>query len=265
MAVSNFMISLIQGDIRNNTIAGNLNNWQRHIENISDETQLIVLPEMFNTGFMNQPDSFAELEGGATLKWMQQQALIKNTAICGSFMVKEKGKIFNRFYFVYPNGYFRYYDKFHLFRFGGETDFLSEGKHRIIIEYLGWKIFPMICYDLRFPVFSYNRWTKQSGYEYDLMLVCASWPASRAKVWDALLKARAIENQCYVAAVNRVGTDSNEIFYNGHTQLINAKGIVKSKITDSREGVISQMLSYEPLQRFRESFCTGQDQKPFTR
>lgn len=261
MNVDNLHIALVQYDITGKSVSENLALLEKLLSKIEKETQLIVLPETFNTGFMNNPEKLAENADGLTFQWMKKQALKLKSAICGSFMVKENGKIYNRFYFITPEGEFQFYDKRHLFRFGGETKSLTEGNKRIIVNYLGWKLFPMVCYDIRFPVFAYNKWDENSGYEYDAMLVCANWPQSRSKIWNTLLKARAIENQCYVAAVNRVGVDTNDIKYGGHSQIIDAKGNVKLKAAHGKETLLSLELHYDSLEKFRKHFCTGQDQR----
>lgn len=254
-------ITLLQGDIPSSDVEKNLQYWEQMLKTTPSDTQLVMLPETFNTGFMNHPAALAETEEGITLAWMKQQAQQRNTAMAGSFMVKSATEIFNRFYFVRPDGSFQHYDKRHLFRFGGEHEQLTAGKERVVIEYLGWKIFPLVCYDLRFPVFSYNRWTKSASYEYDLLLVCANWPSSRIKVWNTLLKARAIENQCFVVAVNRVGMDNNDICYNGHSQIVDEQGVVRCKAKNNQEMIITDILQLDKLQRFRKKFCTGRDQE----
>lgn len=258
--VSNLKIAIAQGDIRYSNIPDNLNYWQCQLEKIPSDTQLVMLPETFNTGFMTDPKTLAETMDGRSVQWLKEQSKRYNTAICTTLMIREDEKIFNRFCFVKSDGTLSYYDKQHLFRFGGEADVLTSGNRRVVIELMGWKMLPVVCYDLRFPISSYNRWTEKSEYEYDVMLVCANWPSSRIKVWDALLKARAIENQCFVAAVNRIGVDVNEIQYNGHSQIIDAKGNVKLKAAKDENTILSIELNNKKLKTFRQRFCTGQDQ-----
>ena len=175
------------------------------------ETDLIVLPEMFPTGFSMNSKILAEKPHGETLVWMRETAKSKNAAIVGSVIVSEEEKYFNRLYFVFPDGNFKTYDKKHLFTFADEHKSYSPGNKKLIVEYKGWKICPLVCYDLRFPVWSRN------VENYDLLLYVANWPKPRTQAWDVLLKARAIENLSYVIGVNRIGKDGNGHEYSGHS------------------------------------------------
>lgn len=211
-------IALIQSDLTWENAAANRENFDSKIKEINSEVNLIVLPEMFSTGFtMNAPE-VAEEMNGETVRWMQAISKQKNAAITGSIVIKENGQFYNRMLFVFPSGEFQYYDKRHLFSLAGEDQFYTAGNQKVIVEYLGWKICLQICYDLRFPVFARN------VENYDLILYVANWPKVRTDAWDALLKARAIENLTYVAAVNRIGFDDNNFEHNGHSQLIDFWG-----------------------------------------
>ena len=188
---------------------------KEHLETVFTELpahiDLVVLPEMFTTGFTMTPANRAETMDGPTLQWLQRWSNQLNAAICGSLIIKEGMAYYNRFVFVSPSGEVTTYDKRHLFHMAGEGDQYTQGSNREIIEYRGWKILPQICYDLRFPVFSRNT------QDYDLVIYVANWPKARVKAWDTLLQARAIENMSYVIGVNRIGCDGNKLEYVGHS------------------------------------------------
>jgi predicted amidohydrolase len=185
---------------------------------MTESVDLIVLPEMFSTGFTMNPKDVAETMSGDTVTWLQSIAKSKNVAIVGSLVVKENNQYYNRLLFVFPSGEIEKYDKRHLFTLAGEDKVYTAGKERLIVDYLGFKICPLICYDLRFPVFSRNT------ENYDLLLYVANWPKPRVNAWDILLKARAVENQCFVIGVNRVGLDNNNHEYVGHSQAVDFLG-----------------------------------------
>ncbi len=184
----------------------------------TNELDLIILPEMFTTGFSMSASTLAETPDGATLKWMKETAKKYQLAITGSLIIKEGENFFNRLYFVFPNGDFQAYDKRHTFTLAGEDKVYKKGKNQLIITYKGWKICPLICYDLRFPVWARNT------VDYDVLLYVANWPHKRITAWDTLLKARAIENMCYTVGVNRIGKDANKITYTGHSAVYNVLG-----------------------------------------
>ncbi len=193
------------------------------------ETDLIVLPEMFSTGFTMEPSQMAESMDGETVLWMKDKARELDAAICGSVVIEENGKYYNRALFVLPSGTIYQYDKRHLFTMAGEHLSYEPGSERLVVEYKGWKICPLICYDLRFPVFSRN------DVAYDLLIYVANWPDPRIGAWDALLKARAIENMCFTAGVNRIGTDPNGHRYTGHSQVLDCFGNVVANCGDRAE------------------------------
>jgi omega-amidase len=211
-------IALIQSDLFWEDIAKNRNHFEEKINSITDKIDLIVLPEMFSTGFTMNASGFAESMNGETVQWMQLLAKQKNVALTGSLIINEEGQYYNRMLFVFPSGEIEYYNKRHLFSLAGEDQFYTKGTQKIIIDYLGWKICLQICYDLRFPVFARNT------ENYDLLLYVANWPKVRTNAWDALLKARAIENMTYVVGVNRVGLDANNYEHIGHSQAIDFLG-----------------------------------------
>ena len=183
-----------------------------------EEVDLIVLPEMFVSGFTMNPKAVAETMNGETIAWLQHLAKAKDCAITGSLVIEENGKYYNRLVFVYPNGELKTYDKRHLFTLAGEDKVYNAGKEKLIIEYKGFRICPLICYDLRFPVFARN------VEDYDVLLYVANWPKPRINAWDILLKARAVENMSYVIGVNRIGKDENELEYVGHSQAVDFLG-----------------------------------------
>jgi len=222
-------IALIQSDLYWEDVSKNRKSFESKINQINSSVNLVVLPEMFSTGFtMNAPE-VAETMEGETVLWLQSLAKQKNFAITGSLIILENEKYYNRMLFVFPSGKIEYYDKRHLFSLAGEDQFYTSGKEKVIVEYLDWKICLQVCYDLRFPVFARN------VENYDLLLYVANWPKVRTNAWDALLKARAIENLSYVAGVNRVGLDVNDYEHVGHSQVIDFLGnfILEPQETES--------------------------------
>ena len=209
---------LIQTDIIWENPSENRRILEEKINNITDEIDLIILPEMFTSGFTMHPDLVAETMDGATISWLKEIAKTKNCAITGSLVITENGNFYNRMVFVFPDGKVRHYDKRHLFTLAGEDKVYTSGKEKIIVKYNDWKICLQVCYDLRFPVFSRNT------ENYDLLIYVASWPKARTNAWDILLKARAVENLSYVIGVNRIGTDNNNLEYIGHSQIIDELG-----------------------------------------
>lgn len=210
-------------------------------------SDLYVLPEMFSTGFCTVPEGVAEPLDGPAVSWMKAKAVAKDAAIAGSVAVTENGKYYNRFYFVTPDGTVNHYDKKHLFTYGGEHHHYTPGDERVVVEYRGVRIMLEVCYDLRFPIWSRNRG------DYDMILYVASWPSVRVAAWKALLVARAIENQCYVAGVNRVGNDpSNE--YCGGSMIIDPYGKVIASCTDGVEMSATAEVDMEMLEAFRAKF-----------
>ncbi len=208
---------------------------------------LYVLPEMFPTGFCTVPDGVAEPEGGLVLPWMKDKAARTDAALAGSVAVRHEGRYYNRFYFVTPDGSVTWYDKKHLFTYGGEHERFTAGDKRVVIEFRGVRIMLLVCYDLRFPI-----WSRNHG-DYDMILYVASWPVTRMNAWKSLLVARAIENQCYVAGVNRVGTDpSNE--YGGGSMVIDPYGKMIASCEDGVECSASAEIDIPMLEAFREKF-----------
>jgi omega-amidase len=211
-------IALIQTELSWENLSENKALLQEKINAISQYVDLIVLPEMFTSGFTMNPENVAQTMQGEAISWLKETAKSKNCAITGSLVIEENGNYFNRLVFVFPSGEIQTYDKKHLFTLAGEDKVYTSGKEKLIVEYKGFKICPLICYDLRFPVFARN------VEDYDVLIYVANWPKPRTNAWDILLKARAVENMSYVIGVNRIGTDSNNHQYIGHSQAVDFLG-----------------------------------------
>ena len=211
-------IALIQTHLIWENALENRSHLAQKITGFMEDVDLIVLPEMFSTGFTMHPKSVAETMQGETVAWLQHLAKAKNCAITGSLVIEEQGNYYNRLVFVFPDGKIQQYDKRHLFSLAGEDKEYTSGTEKLIVNYKGWNICPMICYDLRFPVFARNT------DNYDVLIFVANWPNARANAWNALLKARAIENMSYTVGVNRIGTDENNKSYLGDSQIVDCMG-----------------------------------------
>ncbi len=212
-------IAFFQSELTWENPAENRKNIERYFRNTPQAIDLFVLPEMFTTGFTMHPHEVAETLDGETIGWLKGLAAERNCAITGSLVIKENGKFYNRMIFVFPTGKVEFYDKRHLFTLAGEDKIYTKGEAKVIVNYKGWNICLQICYDLRFPVFARNM------EQYDLLLYVANWPKPRISAWNALLKARAIENMCYTVGVNRIGTDANHLEYPGHSQVLDCMGM----------------------------------------
>ena len=211
-------IALIQTSLAWENPMENRSHLAQKITGFMEDVDLIVLPEMFSSGFTMNPKAVAETMQGETVSWLQHLAKAKNCAITGSLVIEENGNYYNRLVFVFPNGDIETYDKRHLFALAGEHQFYTAGVDKLIINYKGFKICPLVCYDLRFPVFSRN------AENYDVLIYVANWPKPRINAWDILLKARAVENMCYTIGVNRIGTDNHNHEYVGHSQVVDFLG-----------------------------------------
>ncbi len=250
-------ISIIQANLEWENVDANLNAFTEKIDTIN-ESDLIVLPETFSTSFSMNSEVLTEPMNGKTISWMSEMAQNKNAVIAGSAILKENNQIFNRFIWMRPDGTFEKYDKRHLFRMGDEHNHFTAGDERLIVELKGWKICPQICYDLRFPV-----WSRNKKKEYDLLLYVANWPEVRTAAWEKLLYARAIENQCYVAAVNRIGIDGVGVNCIGNSMLIDSKGELIWKAPNSKETNKTVELSLTELNSFRQNFPVEMDADEF--
>lgn len=251
-------VTLFQTELHWENAEKNLEAFDKKINQLNDKPDLIVLPEMFNTGFSVKPDEVAETIKGPTFRWFQQTAKSSGSVITGSFIVQDGNDYYNRLVWMQPNGFYVTYDKRHLFRMGGEHHRFTAGDKDLLVTLKGWKIRPLICYDLRFPVWAKNIF-RDGMYEYDVLIYIANWPKPRRHVWDTLLKARAIENQAHVLGVNRVGKDGNDVHYDGGTVILDAKGQPIKSAADNKTESITATLSFDELQRFREKFKVGMD------
>jgi len=252
-------LALIQTDLAWQNAQANRKLLEPQLEALAGVTDLIILPEMFTSAFAMGTGAIAENQPGPTLDWMQQQAKQLDAALTGSIAVTEQGKRYNRLLFVTPAGEVSYYDKRHLFRMLGEDQRYSAGSRKLIVEFRGWRILPLICYGLRFPVFS--RYTAQEPY--DLMLYVANWPAPRNSHWRTLLQARAIENLSYVAGVNRIGTDGNGLAYDGHSAVIDPQGTELLQ-GGSSAGVYTANINKAALLDWRSRFPAWMDADHFS-
>lgn len=233
-------ISIIQSSLFWENPTANRNYFDEKINAITEKVDLIVLPEMFTTGFTMNPSSVAETMKGETVLWLQSLAKAKNSAITGSLVITENNNFYNRLLFVFPSGEIQFYDKHHLFTLAGESKVYTKGNQKLIVEYLGWRICPLICYDLRFPVLARN------VEDYDVLLYVANWPKPRINAWDILIQARSVENMCYTIGVNRTGFDNNNNEYVGHSQVVDFLGNYILEPMES-ESVFNIVLNKEKL------------------
>jgi len=251
-------IAFAQTDIEWENKQANFSTYESMISKLEGETDVLVLPEMFNTGFSMNSWKLAEDMKGETMRWMAEMAEKGGLALMGSFIAGEKGRYFNRLVFMKPDGNYTSYDKGHLFRMEKENMFYTKGDKRIIDSYKNWNFSLQICYDLRFPV-----WSRNVNNAYDIIVYVANWPAPRRNVWNTLLKARAIENQCFVLGVNRIGTDGNGIDYCGDSALIDPKGNIAAMAQADKQEVLSCEISIDELKEFRKKFPVWLDADPF--
>ena len=249
-------ITIFQSKLHWEDIEANLNMFGEKIAAIGQPTDIIILPEMFNTGFTMNAAKLAEGINGKTVKWMTRIAKDKECVITGSLIIRENSNYFNRLIWMPPDSDFQAYDKRHLFRLAKEEQTYAGGNKRLIATLGEWKICPQICYDLRFPVWSRN------NDDYDLLLFVANWPERRSTAWKSLLQARAIENIAYVAGLNRVGNDGNDVYHSGDSSIINYKGDILYQKADE-EDVFTITLSKSELEKFRSSFPFYRDADTF--
>lgn len=257
MTSDTLQITLVQSDIIWENNAANRLVYDQLLDGVTSD--LVILPEMFTTGFTMNPTSVAESMDGPTLQWMTEKARQNNFVIAGSLVIAENNHYFNRLVWVQPNGHIYFYDKRHLFILGGEEVVYTAGSKKIMPELKGWRILPLVCYDLRFPV-----WSRQTLQQpYDLLIYVANWPQVRNYPWQQLLRARAIENLAYVAGVNRIGTDGSGIYHSGNSALINFKGEEIQTLPES-VAVYTHSISLADLHQFRQQFPAYMDADEFT-
>jgi predicted amidohydrolase len=255
--MQNIKIAMVQADLVWQNAEQNRKNFSEKINQINEQVDLIILPEMFTTGFSMHPQKIGDTMHGETVAWMRKIASEKNAAIAGSVIIFENEKFYNRFLFVHSSGEINFYDKRHLFTLAGEDKVYESGKEKIIVEYKGWKICPLVCYDLRFPVWARN------VEEYDLLIYVANWPKIRIAAWDTLLKARAIENMCYTIGVNRVGFDANNYEYNGHSAVFNSLGEQIAETQEKQEETVVFTLDKNHITEIRNKLGFLNDRDSF--
>lgn len=260
--MSQLTFTLIQTTLHWEDKAANLAMLEAKINSIAVPTHIVVLPEMFTTGFSMQPERLAETMDGPTVQWMQRMAAQKKVVLTGSIMIEENGQYFNRLIWMLPNGQMGVYDKRHLFAMGEEDEHYTGGSQRFIASVNGWKILCNICYDLRFPVWARQQYAKAGGFEYDVLLHVANWPDRRNHAWKTLLQARAIENQSYVVGVNRVGTDGNGVYHTGDSMVCNALGEVLYHKADD-EDIFTITLYKQELNELRDKLPFWKDADNF--
>jgi omega-amidase len=265
--MSTLSATIIQTNLHWEDKAANLKMLEEKINSIKGKTEIVVLPEMFTTGFSMKPELLAETMEGETVQWMKRMATEKKIILTGSVIIEQEGNYFNRLIWMLPNGQYGVYDKRHRFAFAGEDDHYTAGTKRLIASVKGWKINLLVCYDLRFPV-----WARQSSLstggegrgeaEYDVLIYVANWPGKRIHAWKTLLQARAIENQCYVVGVNRVGNDANDIHYSGESMIVDPMGEVLYTKKEE-EDIFTMALDKMHLQTVREKLPFLKDADSF--
>lgn len=260
--MNDLRVSLIQGDTVWHDPERNRAMYAELARPLAGRTDLVVLPETFTSGFSNEALDNAEGMDGPTVPWMRALAAELGAAVAGSVQIRAGAGVYNRLLWVEPDGALRHYDKRHLFRMAREHERYAAGRERIVLEWCGWRVCPLVCYDLRFPVFCRNRYASESGFDYDLLIFVANWPAPRREHWRTLLRARAIENLAFVAAVNRVGEDGNGIDYAGDSAVIDPLGRAVVELA-LEPGVATARLSAGLLARHRERFPAQLDADRF--
>lgn len=248
--MSSLIVSLVQTNLHWENKAANLAMLEEKIMGIKEKTELVILPEMFSTGFSMRPEVLAETMQGETIQWMKRIAATKKIILTGSIIIEEEGNYYNRLVWMLPNGQYGIYDKRHRFAYAGEDEHYTAGSKRLIASVKGWKINLLICYDLRFPAWARQQ-SQSEAPEYDLLVYVANWPERRINAWKTLLQARAIENQSFVIGVNRVGEDGNGIPHTGESMVVDAMGEVLYQKKDE-EVVYTITLQKEPLETVRE-------------
>ena len=259
--MSSLSVTLIQTALHWEDKTANLQMLEQKINNITEKTHVVVLPEMFSTGFSMRPEALEETMQGETVAWMKRLDGEKRMILTGSLIIEEEGHFYNRLIWMLPNGQYGYYNKRHLFAYANEDQHYSGGNQRFIASVNGWKINLLVCYDLRFPVWARQQYTEE-GFEYDVLICVANWPERRNTAWKTLLQARAIENQCYVVGVNRVGKDGNDNYHSGDSMAVTALGeVLYHKEHD--EDIVTIQLEKEALQAVREKLPFWKDADQF--
>ena len=256
--MENLNIAILQANLHWENSSENLVMFDELLQQISEKTDLIILPEMFSTGFSMNAENLVETMNGKSVEWMKKKAGELDSAITGSLIITENGNFYNRLFFVYPDGSYKTYDKRHTFTLAKEDETYTAGKERLVVELKGWKICPLICYDLRFPVYARNT------EDYDVLIYVANWPEKRVNAWDALLKARAIENMSYCVGVNRTGEDGDGYVYNGHSAVYDCLGNAMTAL--DREAIFVEELELKRshIRETREKLKFLEDRDDFS-
>ncbi|MDY0103640.1 MAG: amidohydrolase [Lentimicrobium sp.] len=261
-SINPLRISIVQAPLEWTEKEKNLEYFSREMEILSGQTDLVVLPEMFATGFVTDSRQIVDPMNGMVMLWMTEQARKLSCVVTGSIAIIEKNKIYNRLVWMRPDGSYETTDKRHLFRMANEHQHYTQGNNKLIVELKGWKIRPLVCYDLRFPVWSMNGYNN-ANYDYDVLIYVANWPASRSYIWKNLLIARAIENQAYCVGVNRIGKDGNGIPYSGNSMVLDFKGRPLLTAPANKPTVDTVTFDYGKQGTFRERFTVGLDWDKF--
>jgi omega-amidase len=254
--VPDLNVTLVQAELAWQDPEGNRQQFAGLLGNLRGDTDLVILPEMFNTGFTMDTAAQAEEMGGETIAWMAEQARCLDVTLCGSLIVSAGGQYYNRCIWMPPDGHLSFYDKRHLFRMAGEHEHFAAGSERLVVALKGWRVCPLVCYDLRFPVWS------RGTLDFDLLLYVANWPTARRSAWRALLPARAVENQCYAAGVNRIGADGRRVAYAGDSLVADPFGNLLADLGDA-PGIVTVRLERDSLDRYREKFPAWRDADRF--
>ncbi|MFT4204770.1 MAG: amidohydrolase [Chitinophagaceae bacterium] len=260
--MNDLTVTLIQTDIVWEDKAANRKNLEAKINAIQQKTQVVILPEMFTTGFSMSPETTAETMDGDSVQWMKSVAQKKKIILAGSLAIQENGQYYNRLAWVLPNGQIYHYNKRHLFGYAGEDRHYIAGENRVVVSVNGWRILLQVCYDLRFPVWARQQATPENPYEYDAIIYVANWPEKRNLPWKTLLQARAIENICYVIGVNRVGNDGNGLYHSGDSRIVHPLGKILYEQADA-EDMFTYTLRKEELEKTRNRFPFAKDADSF--
>lgn len=255
-------VTLIQTELVWEDKQANLHNLEAKINSIQEKTHVVILPEMFSTGFSMSPEKFAETMDGPSVAWMQKIAREKKIILTGSLIIQEAGLYYNRLLWILPDGQSYHYDKRHLFGYAGEDQHYTAGEKRVIVSVNGWRILLQVCYDLRFPVWARQESSNENLYEYDAIIYVANWPEKRSLPWKTLLQARAIENMSYVIGVNRVGNDGNNFYHSGDSRIVHPLGTLQYE-KEKLEDVFTYTLQKEELEKTRNRFPFVKDADHF--
>lgn len=258
MPVQELNVAFFQTNLAWEDKKQNLDHFDRQFSQLKEPVDLVLLPEMFNTGFSINPEKCAETMEGESIAYLKDKAASLKAVVIASLLVNDGAGFFNRLIAVHPGGLVETYDKRHLFRLSEEFRIINGASRRLILNVNGWKILPLICYDLRFPVWSKNTFTN-GNYEYDVLVFIANWPENRSKVWKTLLAARAMENQAYTIGVNRIGADGFGTYHSGDSMALDPKGNIMVSAPEGKESVNFATLSHQDLELYRESFTVGLD------